>query len=136
VTHLANVREADRRTAYLRVHRYEWFAAVIFGIAGPVLFIPGVHQDSAIAEVLPPWLEWIAFGVYASGGVMALFGMWNLRPNYEAAGFALLAGFWAVDTIAIYGVRSVGGALVTAATIFASIFCAARARDVLRHYRR
>lgn len=131
-----NVRRSDVRAAYLRTHRHEWIAAILFGIAGPILFIPGVHEDSAIAEVLPFWLEFTAFAIYALGGLCALAGMWFLRPQLESIGFGLLAGFWAVDTIAIYGVRSVGGALVTSATIYATLVCALRFWALIHRYGR
>lgn len=120
-----NVRERDKRRAYLEAHVFELLIAIMAALAAASFFIdPAALEHSPIGRTLHPFdYAWNA--LYLAGGALTAAGL--ARPSYdvERAGLAFLS-----SAIAAAGLAAITAGGSTPSSI--GIHLAAAAACVVR----
>src|SRR5882672_11316927 len=55
------------------------------------VFVPSIRAQSITLSILPEWIAILSGTLGTFGGCLGAYGIWDLKPRFEAAGFTALA---------------------------------------------
>ena len=77
---------------YLKAHPLAFSFAVSMAISGILtVFVPSIRAQSITLSILPEWIAILSGTLGTFGGCLGAYGIWDLKPRFEAAGFTALA---------------------------------------------